>query len=470
MPWRLLPYEKPASEYGCNSNHKLMFGPKVASYTRFLFESIGNGDVDGVKIAVDIEPNTNHTATVKLYLQYLDADAQTFYSAICPVMPTTQQHVGPVTQPESPSLTVEISPLTWTLFAIPADDADTRLAVLEVLINRGASRVLKDASGLSAYDHARILKLDQNTIDKLYPFTHNRFSHPNYLIDMIRTGDLDQALHCLELKAPTLNLDTESLSPIALALQIPRTISLIPVLLNYGFSPFAVNTYGTDSTRLHSMAYVTTLPDADVICVLFRDWVSEHHGQDVSDMEILPCIGLGLDLIRRTSGNSYFKAGTLLDDALLLSIMLDKEACVRHCLQRTGPFSWADLCRWPMYAAIRAGHIHYVEMLLERIDERWMARHDLLPWIKEGFLLLHWPLPCACSHEVHSIESRYLDDYLQALLEAPLCSSCELLRAQYSKVEEKFSSLPAQQRRKVLREASDGDLIPRREVKVPRNV
>jgi hypothetical protein len=138
------------------------------------------------------------------------------------------------------------------VFAFEKNDFGVMYRILDALLVMGADRHRRDQSGLSAYDHARILKLDAGVVDMLNPFVDNRSDAAYLVLEAIRKGKHAGAAVCLTKTIPAHKLDEADQSPLALAIHFENA-AIIPDLLEVGFSPFGG--YVTDEAYYPSMAY-----------------------------------------------------------------------------------------------------------------------------------------------------------------------------------------------------------------------
>ena len=357
-------------------------------------------------------------------------------------------------QPSSgPSMVkLEMNALTWSLFAL-RNQADTLHAVLEAIMDIGVTSQARDRTGLCAYDHARILKLDQVTIDKLYPFTHTGFNTRNHLIDSIQSNDSSQVIRYLRAKGAPLDLDQDKLSPIALAIHIQCDI-MLPVLLEHGFSPFAVYRHGTQHypSMAGAIAQVSLLRCSDSVWLSFDDWIKTHTCTMIENPSVQQRIQCALEIVRGQSGKPYEANAVNCHDALILSILYDRDSCFRIIRQRasSGP-RWSpedpDISVWPMYAAIRAGRVQIVDMMMGYLlQNHYEAQHRGAQRGCSHYLAAWWPFPCSCDEGVHSLfrnatgpfVSIYssLEKYLDCLQTTRLCPNCEPLRSQYRAIKD----------------------------------
>jgi hypothetical protein len=327
--------------------------------------------------------------------------------------------------------------LTWTLFALRCHSIGTRCTILDVLIDAGANRQARDPTGLCAYDHARILKLDPETIERLNPFINARANGSSGLLDAIRNCNSDAAVKCLDQKVWPDVLDQMHQSPLALAIHkcVPEVLAK---LVEVGFSPFA--SYASESSYVPSMACAFLRAGIDIggfettgraLELTFKAWINSRSSV-VPSWTVIQWTRKALDLQCKAAACSDDMTSCPWGDTLVISALLDTPNCLRLCLRKptilgTTP---VDGAAWALYAAIRRGNVTMMEIVIghgSNVIRTVIAR----PLDQRHFLASWWPWPCACDDTVHSLGSRSLLDYVQDLEMVSLCPSCEKLRHHY---------------------------------------
>ena len=333
------------------------------------------------------------------------------------------------------SVSIEMTPLTWLLFTLRKDEWQTRYEILETLLYAGANIHARDATGLCAYDHARILKLDEDTIDKLNPFKDVQQGGSSGLLDAIRMRNSSVAAYRLQRYAAPLMFDENNLSPLALATHV-KCPEIIPKLLEVGFSPFAV--YNMDTAYYPSLAFacISGLAPATLSANLLM-WIrSKERVVGTNEREwVSQALDIECRAVKLSRDNWAYAWG----DILVLSVLLNKRRCVHLCMEQsiTTLVRKVHSVSWAMYAAIRCGNVSLVDLLLS--NPLRMAASDL---DKRHPLSSWWPWPCTCEKDVHSVESGSLLDYAKSLCTSALCPLCKDHRREYQAI-----ALRLQQRR-----------------------
>ena len=432
VTWKLGPYERiPETPHPQGEDLQLGRLSKI-DIAEPLFKAVIRNDHEWVKGLENLTSVVNCTKKIRIPMESLEPEVAKFYATVSPVTADTKRVEPESMEIPTSSISIKMPALSLTLFVPYLYGTEPCYTLLHVLIDAGARLHATDSTGLSAYDHARILKLDQSIIDRLYPFTDVRSSTPDNFINAIRSHDTVHAYRYLEEKVTPLDLDARDMSPIALALYLCP--SMIPKLLESGFSPFAV--YKDGSERYHSLAYAVAIQheasSPSLLVTYFRNWVHTTDSSYLVDIDLLDCVQIGLDIVRRASGKSYAATHSPGDDALAFSVLLGHERSGRACLGQgslvPGSFDW------PMYAAIRTGQVRFVEMLLEHVDATLLEPFGGTFWKDDHFLASWWPYPCACSADVHTIFSRTICEYISDLQCKDLCPPCKTLRPKYRKI------------------------------------
>lgn len=358
----------------------------------------------------------------------------------------------PVTAPTQSSqlshtsdrMTMRMFPLTWCLFVYHTKDIDVDVTeTLDVLISAGADCKSRDQSGLSAYDHSRILKFNKDTTDRLYPFNKARLRAPYGLLDAIRNCDMRLAGEFLAEKTPSLELDRKNQSPIALA-TFHAGGDLCSKLLEYGFSPFAIyhdsdlSGRVSDSRVLYypSMASIILRKDSqtrsNLVAVLWT-WIQANKRLKEQTEEDL--ISTALDIA--------VKRKLIEGDLLVMAVLFKKKAGVINWVSNIDNHSRGCALfndeEWAIYAAIRMGNFEFLEQVFRRPNQLTCeldSRH---------FLASGWPWPCKCRSEVHHLNGRSLAIYVQDLQSSPLCVHCQTKKSSYGRIFEYFKQFPSLQ-------------------------
>ena len=151
-------------------------------------------------------------------------------------------------------IAVEMTPLSWILFVPVMNPSETRRAILDALLAAGANPKTRDQTGLSAYDHARILKFDQDIVSRLRVSVANPLTGQYGMLGAIRNC---QSAKVLEILKDSVNvifeLDQGNLSSLALAVNDGHW-KIASALLEAGASHFAI--YVDSTTYYHSLDFV----------------------------------------------------------------------------------------------------------------------------------------------------------------------------------------------------------------------
>ena len=344
-----------------------------------------------------------------------------------------EHHTVDLKWPDKPHegniVNIEMTALTWTLFAWQKHDLLTMALILDFLVRSGADRKARDQTGLCAYDHARILKLGRDIIDDLNPFTSE-----SGLLDAIRKGYYSDATTSLQNKAfaPKI-LDEMDQSPLALAIRLER-YALIPKLLVAGFSPFAG--FIEDDGYHPCMAYsaINGLL-GEFSEPRLRDWLRSKDKTLPAALSIENTVEVALQV---TSGTSVTKTPCepfLRGDVLVFGVLFNDMDTVRACLGAIPPLHRVPIntIAWSMYAAIRRGSLDIVRTII-KYRSAWPTECMASQLDERHFLARWWLYPCRCPDGVHALSSRSLFDYTISLDSAPLCSSCKRLRPAYQRI------------------------------------
>ena len=393
-----------------------------------------------------------------------DLDSNRRATPSCHTVEPVEHHTVNFKSPDKPHegkiVNIEMTTLTWTLFAWQKHDLVTMKLILDFLIRSGADRKTRDHTGLCAYDHARILKLGPNIIDELNPFT--RFTSEYGLLDAIRKGYYSAVTTSLRNKAllPRI-LDEMDQSPLALAIRHQR-YALIPKLLEAGFSPFAgfVEDDGYDPSMAYSAISGRLGEFSERI---LRDWLRSKDKTLPAALSIENTVEVALQV---TSGTSVTKTPCepfLRGDVLVFGVLFNDMDTVRACLGDIPALHRVPMnnIAWSMYAAIRGGHLDIVQKIImcrsawatECMASRLDERHFLARW---------WPYPCACPDDVHNLGSRSLGDYATALSLGPLCHMCATKRSNYRQISD---ILGLTQSARPSRREQEANVFPKAELK-----
>lgn len=317
------------------------------------------------------------------------------------------------------NINIEMTALTWALFALRLHDSETRCAVLDVLIDAGADRQARDRTGLCAYDHARILGLDNETTGRLNPFVHVHAGVSFGILDAIRKHQPQAALSLLSAPTRANVLDKMNQSPIALAIHegLPGVLGFF---LRAGFSPFAGYISATDYHPSIAVAHLmgsNVSNDVDDVYQQvkerFEEWVNSSASSAPSLQIDQEWTIEALNIQRNAAeGSEATVKAAVWGDFCVLAALLDQTELVRTCLERPATLTGlpADSLAWSLYAAIRCGNPDLVNLLMRH--DRWMMSRSL---DQRHFLSSWWPWPCTCEGSVHYLGSRTLFEYAKSL-------------------------------------------------------
>jgi hypothetical protein len=419
--WKLGPYERLSDTEDLSMVELSSIRWSTTDITRRIFEAIESANLGWFDTHSHLEGAinaVNSTQKMTIPLEHFDAQVSRFYSTMSPAAASANSFV------------VDSTPLTRFVFAFENGDFGVMSEMLDALLDMGADRHIRDQCGLSAYDHARILKLDAVIVDKLNPFIDNRGDAEYALLEAVQKGKNVIAAKFLTKQLGAHTIDGADRSPLALAVHAGNA-TIVPALLNAGFSPFAV--YVTEEALYPSMA--CAIFSGSDLCTnlvpIFRAYFSAEpdsrdKGKTVPDMI---CLAL------ETVDKRHYRY-----DSLVLGVLLDMEQCVRICLvgkkeMPRGQVDKLDRILWAMYAAIRCGYLNIVGAILgeQRASgmEHYFRRSHL---DQRHFLAQWWPYPCWCPQHVHVLGDRTLGEYSKDLELAPLCSSCKKKLPQYRKL------------------------------------
>ena len=323
------------------------------------------------------------------------------------------------------AINIEMTALTWSLFTLRCRASDVRLAVLDVLIDAGANRQVRDRTGLCAYDHARILGLDYSTVEILNPFAHAPAGVSFGLLDAIRKQKPDLVLSWLPATRSNA-LDKMDQSPLALAAH-ELVFGVLGKLFKAGFSPFAGYVSETDYYPSIAAAYLTVcdrglLDDFHYeLIASFEDWARDKSGKISPDQSWLH---IALDIQNRAvEGSDSTVKDTSWGDFLVLCALMGQTDRIRTCLERPWTLARlpADSLAWSLYAAIRCGNVDLILLLGRHCAMSTMFR----PLDQRHFLAYWWPWPCCCVRAIHHLGSRTLFEYVESLGHAPVYPSCD---------------------------------------------
>ena len=486
MQWKVEPYETARVAANMSMKNDSDAQELRTRLTESLFDAIEAGSVSRILEVGDLGAVIHVSKTVSINLQDLEPQIALFYSTMTggksssqviekkrkserrkkPVFPEVTWLYDPKSTPSAPlesdtgpsplvppsvlepprlttrpteqteenqllttlqNVSIEMTPLTWLLFTLRKDKWQTRYDILDTLLYAGANIHARDPTGLCAYDHARILKLDEDTIDKLNPFKDVQRGGSSGLLNAIRMRNSSVAAYCLQRYTAPLMLDNNNLSPLALAIHV-KCPEIIPKLLEVGFSPFAG--YKMDTAYYPSLAFacISGLAPATLSSDLLV-WIRAR--ERVVGTNKREWVSQALDIECRTAKPSRGKWSYAWGDVLVLSVLLNKRRCVNLCMEQSISILAREVhsVSWALYAAIRCGNVSLVDLLLCRplrlpasdLDKQ----HPLSSW---------WPWPCTCAKDIHSIESRSLLDYAESVGFSALCPLCKGHRKQYQAI------------------------------------
>ena len=391
-----------------------------------------------------------------------DLDSNRRATPSCHTVEPVEHHTVNFKSPDKPHedkiVNIDMTTLTWTLFAWQKHDLVTMKFILDFLIRSGADRKTRDQTGLCAYDHARILKLGQNIIDELNPFTGS--TSESGLLHAIQTRHYSAATTSLQNKAfaPKI-LDEMDQSPLALAIRL-KTYVLIPKLLEAGFSPFA--------GFIQDDGYYPSLVFSAIRGLLggfseprLREWVLSKGRSPGLNIENTVRIALRVTI--ENSANRTHREPFLRGDVLVFGVLSNDMDTVLACLGDIPALHRVPMnnIAWSMYAAIRGGHLDIVQKIImcrsawatECMASRLDERHFLARW---------WPYPCACPDDVHNLGSRSLGDYATALSLGLLCHMCATKRSNYRQISD---ILGLTQSARPSRREQEANVFPKAELK-----
>lgn len=409
--WKLGTYQRIQDAPSLSRKGPFLDLSAQAASTEALFDATERRDLDGIRNNITLI--VNKTKRTKIRLMNDDRQMIRFYYTVS----AGGRKVDSMHSMEiDTDIEIMIPRLSWALFTTQQDDSGSRAAILDLLLQAGAHCEARDGYGLCAYDHARILKLDQDTIRKLYPFPS--YDGPpgggNGLLDASRNVDIEGTMKYLDrLQSSHENeLNESRYSPIALAVH-SGILSAIPKMLAKGFSPFLPYIAGEEYYKPMA-CYMSSEAHSELQAELSRSLrkqmarLNDFDGALTMPLPALLSRALEVDCcsLRRQTlpalGLTYVHTET---PPIVFSALLQNEGCVCACLSYLdySPIpldAQADVGR-AVYAAIRAGHLDMVSMLSRkgRIMGSMGGYHPVISW---------WPWPCTCEDPVRCMKSRTL--------------------------------------------------------------
>lgn len=352
---------------------------------------------------------------------------------------------------QSAQILFEITPLILATMCCPAlprcaesgrsieSMPDIREQIVMTLLEAGANRQVKDKTKLTSYDHARILKLNDQLVRRLDPSVEAMS-----VIAAVRARNVPCGIAREDLCHA---LDTQWLSPVALATNwyfcrnmltsrcwdgvlfyesieklIVAKASLfaqynsetenIPSLaLRWAFA-LCYERSLLESRELDFMEYVRGIPrpifrnDAEVM----EGWMSRHIEK--------------LSKEKKSALRSPTSIFAREHDLLTTLAVLDRWDLAQKCLDLVKE-NWDDssldsLIRWPLYIATRLGRAAFLQSL-SAFSPR--VAHDATT-LPRNALEQSWPLKCDCAPEIHVQRNKSSVQYCEELRSANLCQWC----------------------------------------------
>ena len=348
------------------------------------------------------------------------------------------------------------TPLIWAV-AYPsretksAIDQAKRLKIIQKLLESGAQRHVRDSGGLSAYDHARILKRSEAIVITLDPFLERK----NVLSELVRQGDrkaiVDGMLkdkngtNLATLSSTTiLALDRLDLSPLALALHRPD-FQIGSKLLKAGASAFAV--FDGHATYCHALAALAL--DGDWYTTVSQESsMFDPKGFRLEDLFPFPgsvraerrkMSETWEELAQRTQTVKGYPGDWC--SLLIMHALANNSGLAQRLIEDENPMGHISQSRSAaiaMYVAVRFGHLDVVKVLHPYRPNSNTDYHHLSLMSAIESTASHWKR-CRCRREEPTLRpvtfSMYALELASAISDQDFesCSSCsDRRRAYYS--------------------------------------